>query len=374
MKTGGRLLSPALVTPIAAILFTGLAACVFFMPASGQAVDIYVSGNGNDSFPGSLKRPVKTLSRARELARVARTSDASVPVSVLIRQGTYYLDSPLVFTPEDNGPGKASLVFQPYRHERVTISGGRRLHLKWRPWKEGIYQAKVSGRLGFDQLFVDGVKQVRARYPNEDSSAAVFGGVSRDALAAGRIRSWSDPRGGIIHALQKYHWGSLSYVITGKTPDGRLRVKGGYQINRSREIDSSEVFVENIPEELDTAREWYMDTARGLLYYMPPKGTDLSGAKIEVPVLTELVIFKGTEENPVSGICFKHIRFTHTKETFMFTREPLLRGDWNIFRGGAVLLQGTRHCTFDGCDFESPGGNAVFFSDYNRYDTVRNCV
>src|SRR5699024_4691578 len=77
---------------------------------------------------------------------------------------------------------------------------------------------------------------------------------------------------------------------------------------------------------------------------------------------------------PVANIHFQGITFQHTKETFMKTKEPLLRGDWNIFRGGALFLQGTKNCTFSNCTFENLGGNAVFFSNYNREDTIRHCL
>jgi hypothetical protein len=343
-------------------------------PARAQQTRIFVSVHGNDQAPGTLDQPVKTLQRAQQLVRLVRKEGHRAAVNVFLRGGTYYLDSPLVFRPEDHAKDDGPVTFQHYHHEKVTLSGGRRLHVAWVPWKNGIYRAKLSTKFDFDQLFINGVKQVRARYPNKDTTVAIFNGVSRDALSAARVKSWRHPRGGVIHALQKSHWGSLSYQITGKDSTGRLTVVGGYQINRSHQIDSAAVFVENILEELDTTREWYYDSAAHLLYYKPPPHLNLRQAKIEVPVLMELVIFSGDTLHPVSHIHFDGITFTHTRETFMLTREPLLRGDWNIFRGGAVLLSGTAHCSFSHCNFESPGGNALFFSDYNRDDTVRHCL
>lgn len=340
---------------------------------SAQAVDIYVSPKGHDDAPGTLEQPANSLHRAQQLLRALRLQHPDVPVTIFLRGGTYYLDSTLVLTTRDNPSGKAPVVFRPYRHEKVIISGGRRLSPRWTSRGNGIYQARVPSDLDFDQLFVNDRKQVRARYPNYDSGAAIFGGASKEALSQARIKSWHDPAGGFIHALQKYHWGSLAYRITGTNNDS-LQVEGGYQINRSHEIDSNAVFVENIREELDTAHEWYYNQATHMLYYMPPKDMDIHRAKIEVAVLMELIVLKGDQDNPVSHIRFTGMSFTHTKETFMLTHEPLLRGDWNIFRGGAVLLSGTEHCAFSDLDFDTPGGNALFFSDYNRYDTVQHCM
>jgi hypothetical protein len=57
----------------------------------------------------------------------------------------------------------------------------------------------------------------------------------------------------------------------------------------------------------------------------------------------------------------------------MDTKEPLLRSDWTIYRGGAVLLDGTENCKIADCVFEGIGGNAIMFSNYNKKDTVTGC-
>jgi len=57
----------------------------------------------------------------------------------------------------------------------------------------------------------------------------------------------------------------------------------------------------------------------------------------------------------------------------MDTREPLLRSDWCIYRGGAVFLTGAEDCAIEDCVFDQLGGNAVFASNYNRRLAVRGC-
>ena len=44
-----------------------------------------------------------------------------------------------------------------------------------------LWSAPVPGGLVFDQLFADGTKMIRARYPNFDPGEVHFGGVARDA-------------------------------------------------------------------------------------------------------------------------------------------------------------------------------------------------
>ena len=46
---------------------------------------------------------------------------------VVLRGGTYYLDSPVEFSPEDSGAEKAPVVYAARTGEKVVLSGGHRL-------------------------------------------------------------------------------------------------------------------------------------------------------------------------------------------------------------------------------------------------------
>ena len=94
--------------------------------------------------------------------------------------------------------------------------------------------------------------------------------------------------------------------------------------------------VENILEELDAPGEWFHDPDHQVLYFIPAAGQDLASARIEVVRLKHLIEFQGSAEAPVRHIRLQGFTFRHTARTFMETREPLLRSDWTIYRGGAV--------------------------------------
>ena len=57
----------------------------------------------------------------------------------------------------------------------------------------------------------------------------------------------------------------------------------------------------------------------------------------------------------------------------METKEPLLRSDWAIYRGGAIFLQGTEDCLLEDLLLDQVGGNAIFVNHYNRRAAVRGC-
>lgn len=54
----------------------------------------------------------------------------------------------------------------------------------------------------------------------------------------------------------------------------------------------------------------------------------------------------------------------------MDTKEPLLRSDWTIYRGGVILMENTRNIKVTDCKFTDVGGNAIMLSGYNKNNTI----
>ncbi|MFO0816500.1 MAG: PDZ domain-containing protein [Pirellulales bacterium] len=327
-----------------------------------HAAEFHVATTGNDANSGVASQPFATLARAQ---RSARQANGGV---VVVHAGTYYLPETLVFTSEDSGT-----EYRAAEGEKVVISGGSRLDLKWEPYKEGIVQAKTPVGLTFDQLFINGQRQVMARYPNYDPKVRPFGGFAADAFSKERAARWIDPAGGFIHAMHGAHWGGFHYRITGKNHKGEVAYEGGWQNNRRSEIHPQHRYVENIFEELDAPGEWFHNARTGTLYYFPPKSVNVKTETVEVVRLSHLVEFNGAKEKPVRNVTLRGFVFRHGARTFMDVKEPLLRSDWTIYRGGAVLFNGAEDCTLADCEFDQLGGNAVFVNNYNRRVTVRGC-
>jgi len=345
-------------------------AALALSPAA-QAVSYYVAPGGNDTQPGTLDKPFATLRRAQQAARKVAGKE---PATVYLREGTHYLPETLVFTAEDSGGKAAPVVYQSYQNEQAVVSGGVRLAgLEWEAYKDGILRTKVPAGFATDQLFVNGELQPLARYPNFNPKERNFNGFAADAFSPERAARWKDPTGGFIHALHGAEWGSMHYRITGKGADNKVTYEGGWQNNRPMGMHNDRRFVENIFEELDAPGEWFLDAKQSILYFFPPAGLDLAKATLEAVRLKHLVEFRGTEQAPVKFVGFKGLAFRHAARTFMETKEPLLRTDWTIYRGGALLLTGTEDCTIEDCVIERVGGNAVFVNNYNRRVTLRGC-
>ena len=344
----------------------------------GRAAEVHVSPQGDDKNDGSAASPLQSLEAAQAFARRTRGT------TVVVHAGTYRLGRKLWFTHEDEGT-----EFRAADGEKVVITSDRLLDLKWKPFRDGIWQADLGmqlyshphlspnappqHKLQIDELFVNGQKQRMARYPNFDAAIRVLGGFAADANSRERAARWKNPAGGYLHALHPGAWGGIHFSITGKDLNGDLKLGGGTQNNRGNGMHKQHRYVENIFEELDAPGEWLYDAESNSLFFMPPEGLNIETAVVEFPTSSQLIRIEGKTEQPVRNVTLRGVTFRHAARTFMQTKEPLLRSDWTIAREGAVYLEGTEDCRIVDCDFEQVGGNAIFVSNYNRRAKITGC-
>jgi len=344
----------------------------FFALSPVQALDVYVSPSGVDSNSGQADEPLSSLAAAQEKARSSVGKEA---VTIHVGDGIYYLPETLVFTAEDSGSEKFPVIYKAQNEGGAVLSGGSTLNLKWTLGENGLSQASTPEGLVVDQVFIDGENQRMARYPNYDpkKKAEPYQGYAANAFSEKRAAKWANPKGGYIHALHSSRWGGYHYRITGKNSKGEVTYEGGWQNNRQMGMHDDYRMVENIFEELDAVGEWYHDAQKNVLYYKAEPGKKMNEAKVEVVRLRHLVEFKGSEASPVKHITLQGFVVRHAARTFMDCKEPLLRSDWAIYRGGAFLLTGTEDIQILDTEFDQVGGNAIFVNHYNRGVLVKGC-
>lgn len=333
---------------------------------------IYVSLSGNDRNPGTKTKPYASPQVGIDAASKLKREGFKGEIELVLMGGKYYLDKPIQIHPEVSGARNAPFTIRAESERNVTLSGAKLLKLNWEKIENGLWKAKTPKQLSFQELFADGNRLVRARYPNFDPDIAPFNGYAADAISPERTSAWKDPKGAIVHALHIGRWGGFHYRVLSKDPKGQLTLDGGTQNNRPSKMHDTYRYVENVFEELDTALEWYLDEQTATLYYLPPAGTDPNQQTFEAPILENIMTLIGTESNPVHDIDIQGIRYIHTAPTFMKTAEPLLRSDWTVYRQGAIKLEGTVRCTVSNSDFSDLGGNAIFVSNYNRNVVIQD--
>ena len=141
----------------------------------------YVSLDGNDSWSGTLPvpdtnktdGPFATITRARDAIRgLKKAGKFTEPVTVMLRSGIYFVSKPLEFNPEDSGLKNALITNKPFSGEEVSICGVIPIKGRWQQYRENICMISIpgvaKGEWNFNQLFVNGCRQTRARIPNEN--------------------------------------------------------------------------------------------------------------------------------------------------------------------------------------------------------------
>ena len=341
------------------ILYLILATFVF-ISCGKQNTDIFVSPMGNNNNDGTKEMPLETIEKAFEIVETIRESK-NITISIHLLEGDYHLSNPLLITARLNN---ISIIGESV--DKVSIKGSTILNTNWKAFNENVWVTDVENEIDFNQLFINGEKQILARYPNFDKNGGFWQGHAEDAIAKERIATWKNPEGGYVHAMHKGQWGGFHYQITGIDINGELTLIGGHQNNRPSPMHPKLRMVENIFEELDSEKEWYFDKKEMKLYLWAAAYIDLNTANIEVSTLKHLIEVQGTNANPVKNVKIEGIRFEHAKRTFMEEYHQLLRSDWTIYRGGAILFNGTENCDIYDCEFTNLGGNVIFINGYNR--------
>ncbi|MEY9849580.1 hypothetical protein ABH940_006689 [Streptacidiphilus sp. BW17] len=305
-------------------------------------------------------------------------------VVVELSGGTYYLASPLQFGPQDSGQNGHTVTWTAAPGAEVTISGGRLLHPDWQPVDTGskIMEATVARGLSVDGLFVNGRRQILARYPNYDPTASRLGGSTTLADLNQESAKWADPSTALVRGMHCGDWGSVSFTVSGRS-NNALDLHYVGDNNRGQDCGLSvgngpgsvgPVMVENVKEELDSPGEWYYDGTSGQLLYYPPAGTDLTTATVETAEQDQLITLTGTSvKHPVQNITFNGLHFTDTHRTlFDSTFQSDAKGDWAIVRKGAVYMKNAADITVTNSFFDQLGGNGVFMDGYNSGDVISN--
>lgn len=374
-------------------------------------MELFVAVDGNDSNAGTEEQPLQTLAGAVSRCHEGAPGEKK---TIHLREGTHRLQETLVLTPDQG----RSLTIRSYGSEKATLSGGRALACSWQPFRDGIFvcdlpEVQEEG-LFFTQLFANGKRQIRARYPNyekvvEDRDAGYTfpaAAIAEDGADPqpdpdsdmvydcepdrGIVfdpesftgKRWARPQEAVIHIFQYAYWGNLQWhlkEINYETQEiwfgsGGQQMGAKWCTSGSRIGERSRFYIENVFEELDAPLEWYLDREEGKLYWMPEAGVDPHTAVIEVSQLQTLVSVQGARLSSVDDLTFEQIRFAHTETTFFEEYEVPSLGDWALHRGGAIRLEGSRHCHIRNCLFEGLGGNAVFANRFNRDLNVRGCT
>lgn len=289
--------------------------------------DFYVSLSGRDSWSGRLPEPNDDLSdgpfatfeRAQEAVRQALVSGGAVdgPIQVFVREGSYSVDSTLDLTLEDSGAEKTPVIWSGYGEEEVVLTGGRTLSglapVGMGPGSDRIPEERREKILVTDlpaqgitdfgsfsdsegpgmEVFVDGRRMRRARYPNKGfleiaevpqrgDSVMNEGSFQwqREGIPVGRhygrfridddrITTWAPSPDIWMHGYYVWDWrdGFQPVAAIDKKTHMVYPAPPHHHYGYSK---GQRLYFFNVLEELDEPGEWALDFEKGLLYLWPP--------------------------------------------------------------------------------------------------------
>ncbi len=327
----------------------------------------YVSPSGSDSNPGTEELPFLTIQRARDAVRTIRDAMTG-DIIVYLRDGSYRQQSTLQFDERDSGSNGYWIVYQAYEDETPVIEGGRDI-TGWTLYDpvRHIYKADAGSDIETRQLYVNGVRAVRARseggltnpvrtatgYTSDDTVLTSWNHISD--LEFVYKAEWTNPRNGV----QSITTEDGHAVITMKQP--------GWRYVTIRPSVVNPWYLENAYELLDEPGEWYLDRSTDTFFYMPRSGEDMSTAQVVAPVVEELVTVSGSSlDTPVDGIHFAGLTFSYT--TWLRPSSDLGHADAqnNLLRYGidklpigAVTVERANHIVFERNHFTKLGIMAI---------------
>ncbi len=314
-----------------------------------QAQYLFVATNGHEQASGSMQDPFSNLPaairKARQMAEAHQSGSGGI--HIFLRKGTYHIRETIELTEGKTWTSVVPLNIAAYKGEEVTLHGGKSVPvtaatritdagfakrllpslaqkiLQIDLAKNGITDLGTLRPTGFAhpygpaplELFVNGTPGRTARWPNNgtvlidkliDSGSVPRWGDTIDRggrftyTGTNRPSRWKEPEKAWLYGF--FMWGYADETVSLKEIDTLNRTittampsTYGYGTGKPWRA----WYALNIPEEIDTTGEYYLDRDKKILYFYPPdhlKSIDVS--LLEAPLLA----LEGVQHVTVSGL------------------------------------------------------------------------
>lgn len=272
-------------------------------PARGDV--LYVAPDGHAS--ACVKQVPCTLPTA--IARVRRMLDtATSDITVELAAGTY---PPFSLGEADSPPDGIRVSYRAAEGDRPIISGGM-IITGWTAEGDGVFSAAVPAGLRSRQLYVNGVRAVRARSESglPDMSRTEGGYQLSEPV------DWTNPED--VNFLFRHH-GNWSW---NDQQCGVAKIEGtkitmdepcwSRMTNSAGGVSwGTPGIIENVFEYLDQPGEWYLNEKSDRIYYLPRPGEDLGETQVVAATAEQLLSVRGRPGKPVRNITIQGLTFAY---------------------------------------------------------------
>lgn len=340
-----------------------------------RSLEYYIALTGKDTNPGTKQKPLATLEGAQRLIKEILKEDINskdLRITVYLRGGEYYLDKGVKLSGINSKYRNVSTTFKPYNNEIVSFVGGKKIasskflkvsdnnllnRLPSDKTKDNVLvlnmkENKINyGSMEEDitrapELFVNGNPIILARWPNsgyENTGRVINSGDYTKETGGGfvfqyinsHIEAWKNIDDVWLSGYWRYNW--WDDIVKLNKVDA---LDNSIETNKGSEFGIAEkqrYYYFNVPEELDTPGEGYIDRKEGLMYIYPE--TPLTSSIIQISQLQEpFITLDSTSNIEIQGLIFE------------------------ASKGGGILIKGGSNNLVNGCTIRNLGDNAVTIS------------
>ncbi len=312
-----------------------------------------------------------------------RRSHPDQPIDVVIADGTYPLDQPLIISREHSGKAQAPVRWRAAKDAKPVFTGGIALR-GFKPNPNGSWQLKLPENIpAFDQLWMNGRRARKARHPNQ--GFLLMKSIHEEMLTDKQARQsiTMHPQDlPILQNLSTHDQSSMSMIMYHKWDNTRRSIENLHLANGqistvgkpmkpwNRWDSHTGVILEHFRAALDAAGEWYVDAER-ILHYIPHPGEKHETTEVVIPRISQLLVIKGTAEQPVSDISWQGIHFLHAG--WRFPKAGFEPQQAAASMEAVIQADFCHRIVVTDCEIAHTGLYGIWFRQKCHHNEVRSC-
>ncbi|MFC1763029.1 right-handed parallel beta-helix repeat-containing protein [Planctomycetota bacterium] len=366
-----------------------------------QSADFYVSPTGSDKNPGTLDKPLATLSKARDAVRELLPKQDR-DIVVMLRGGEYSLSKTTVFGLSDSGKAPHKVIYKNFPGEEPILTSG----IKITGWKK--LEADLPGLPdnAKGEIWIadvpENLKRFCTLYDGDQTLpralSAVFkptkkftdwrGDEPEDrrnlSFPKGVLKNWPNLEDVEIVGVPIQNWTMVRLPLKSvneTTLIATTAIDSPYGLgdqNKPGSFVNGCFWVENVPEALDEPGEWIFNSKTRKLYLWPKAGKPSDN--IIAPLLKQFILVEGKidldgpADIPVKNIVFQGLSLTCGKRHSWVKNYAHIQHSWESYDTANALIRfrGAEHCAVKECRFMNSGAGAVRLDLHCQNNTVEN--
>ncbi len=312
------------------------------------------------------------------------------------------MKEPLILTEEDGGTPAATVTYEARKGEKPVFYAGLALEgftkVNDKLWKLQIPEV-IRYNWYFEQLYVNGKRATRAKFPNEgffkpryvtetrlksdtDHSYDLYGDKRFHIFALQQIALFPE-QAALLYKLPPQQLQDAVFTFYHKWDNTRKKISwlsmkntSVYMVGRGMQawnrMNEETLFtIENVQSALDAPGEWFLEKKTGTLYYIPREGEKLSGLKCFAPAGEQFIIIRGTENKIVQNLRFINISFYGGGYTMPNEGNDPVQAA--AFIEATIMADYAKNIEIINCEIAHTGTNAIWFRKHCADSKIEHC-